>query len=85
MPGILIKPVVYEEFHATLELKIPSRVFDFSQIRFRLNRKSILIRKRNNVNGKLIFECPKPRNYFLLTSGRFEWKNNLNGRVISEC
>ena len=46
MPGMLIKPVVYEEFHTTLELGILSRVFDFSRIRFRLNRKSNLIRKK---------------------------------------
>ena len=39
MPGMLIKPVVYEEFHAALKLKVLSRVFDFSRIRFRLNRK----------------------------------------------
>ena len=39
MPGMLIKPVVYEEFHTTLELEILSRVFDFGRIRFRLNRR----------------------------------------------
>ncbi len=27
MPGMLIKPVAYEEFHAALELKILSRAF----------------------------------------------------------
>ena len=46
MPGMLIKPVVYEEFHAALKLKVLSRVFDFSRIRFRLNRKNILNREK---------------------------------------
>ena len=39
MPGMLIKPVVYEEFHATMKLKVLPRVFELSRIRFRLNRK----------------------------------------------
>ena len=39
MPGILIKPIVYEEFPAALKLEILSRVFELSRIRFRLNRK----------------------------------------------
>ena len=46
MPGMLIKPVVYEEFHAALKLKVLSRVFDFSRIRFRLNRKNNLNREK---------------------------------------
>ncbi len=34
MPGILIKPVAYEEFHATLELRTPSRVLTSAESDF---------------------------------------------------
>ncbi len=66
-------PVVYEEFPAALELETLSRAFELSRIRFRLNRKSNLNREKE-FEWKMIFECPKPRNYFLLSWGRFEWK-----------